>query len=549
MANPANDENPVNRLIKHIKLEKNDIRRLVLLTISIGILSLATPIAVQSLVNIVTMGGVLEPLYVVSFMLFLILCLSGTLYVLERYIVELIQRRFFIRTAISTAINTQSAKVEIHDQYNSVELMNRFFDVTTVQKSSATLLTYGLSATLQGIIGSIVLMFYNLYFAIIVIMVLLVVYLVIFKIGQRATQTAIQESKSKYKVAAWLEILARNAVSFKFLNANTYGLQKADYLANQYLSDRKAHFHTLLYQSITGVAIYALAGTAMLALGGALVIQGQINLGQFVAAELIIFSVLIAYRKFVEYLEYYYDLVAAFDKLGMIDDMPNEKYGKHKLNGVEGLSLQVNNVSYALPYQAPLIENLSFSLPPNQSVCIVGQSGSGKTTLAELVTGLRFAQQGFVEYNGINISELDLSDVRQHIGFAGQLEVIESSIIDNIRMGRADIPLEKVIQVLKSLDVYDKIIALKDGLDTILMPTGAPLSFQQTQLILLTRCLVGEPKLVIIDEILDHLDATSVSSVMALFMLKTRHYSLIVLTKNQAIAHYPFNQHIKLDHE
>ena len=266
MAKPFKQVQPVKRIINFIQIEKSDIKNLILLTVCIGTLSLATPIAIQALVNIVTMGGLLEPLFVISIMLFLILTLSGTLYVLERYLVELIQRRFFVRTAVETAQKIQSSKTEIQDHHNSVELINRFFDVITVQKSSAVLLTYGLAATLQGIIGSIVLMFYSFYFAIVIGIILILIYFVVTHIGKHASQTAIQESKSKYAVAAWLEAIARNIITFKFLGGNSLGLQQTDFLANDYLEDRKSHFHTLLVQNILSVFIYACAGTAMLGL-------------------------------------------------------------------------------------------------------------------------------------------------------------------------------------------------------------------------------------------------------------------------------------------
>lgn len=536
MAKPLHTQTPLKRLLSHIQLEKNDIRRLIILTISIGVLSLATPVAIQALVNIVTMGGVLEPLYIVSFMLFLILCLSGSLYVLERYIVEVMQRRFFVRTAMHTASQAQSAKADIHDEFNSAELMNRFFDVITVQKSAATLLTYGLSATLQGIIGSIVLMFYSFYFALVVLIILIVIYFLVFYIGKHATETAIQESKSKYKVAGWLELIARNLITFKFLNGSKYGLNKADQLSNDYLLDRQAHFHTLLIQNISGVMIYAFAGTAMLTLGGALVIQGQINLGQFVAAELIIFSVLVAYRKFVEYLEYYYDLLAAIDKLGMIDDLPQEAHGQHILQVENGLQLNVNQIAFAYHSHKNIFENLSFSLPPNSSMCIFGPSGSGKSTIAEIITGLRTPNSGQIEINGIDIRSLDLSHTRLYIGYAGQIEIIEASILENIIVGRKDISIEKVSQVLKSLSLYESIFNLPNGLETSLTPSGAPLSTQQAQLLMLARVLVSEPKLVVIDELLDGLDTLHLSKAMDILQTKTWDHSLIVFTRIQTIA-------------
>nr|MBP7881586.1 ABC transporter [Candidatus Methylopumilus sp.] len=130
---------PISRLINLLKLEKHDLKILPVLIFGYGLISIATPVSVQALVNIVTMGSVLQPLFVVSLILFLLLLLSGALYVFESYIVELIQRRIFIRTAIQTAQNARGVEISLYDRENPVELINRFFDVSTVQKSAATL--------------------------------------------------------------------------------------------------------------------------------------------------------------------------------------------------------------------------------------------------------------------------------------------------------------------------------------------------------------------------------------------------------------------------
>jgi len=538
MAKSFQNIQPITRLFKLIQLEKSDIKNLVLLTVCIGVLSLATPIAIQALVNFVTMGGLLEPLFIISFMLFIILTLSGSLYVLERYLVELIQRRFFVRTAIETAKKMQASKVEIQDHHNSVELINRFFDVITIQKSSATLLTYGLAATLQGIIGSIVLVFYSFYFAIVIAIVLVVIYFLITSIGKHASDTAIEESKSKYAVAAWLESIARNIITFKFLGGNTLGMQRADALSNDYLEYRKSHFHTLLIQNIFSIFIYASAGTAMLGLGGALVIKGQINLGEFVAAELIIFNVLSAYRKFIEYLEYYYDLIAAVDKVGILDDLPQESNGQNSIDLSKGLTVNAHEVNYQYLPNIPCMEQFNFQAFPGTSIAIVGASGAGKSTIANLLLGLRTPTTGHIQYNGVDIRDLDLNKMREHIAFIGPARILEVSILENIRLGHTEIDISTVGEVLKSLNLYESISQLKEGLNTILTASGAPFSTAQLQLLMIARAHLTKPKLLVIDELLDNLDQESLALACKLLNEHANLTTLIVFTRKEEVASY-----------
>ena len=294
---------PSQRVLSLIALEKEDIFMVSLLTVGIGLLSLATPLAVQTLVNIVTMGGVVQPLIVVSIMLFMLLFLYGALYILEYYIVERIQRRVFVRTAKEAVSAAKHMQIAISDTQNPIELMNRFFDVSTIQKTTYLLLTNGLSAVMQLIIGSIVLMFYSAYFTVIVLIMLAVAYFIVSVLGHHAAKYAIEESYAKYDTASWLEKIAENLRLFKFASGYTLATKKMDMLIANYLETRQKHFSLLLKQNVLAVLVYAIAGTLMMAVGGWLVMHGQLNLGQFVAAELIIFGVLSAFISFFKKLE------------------------------------------------------------------------------------------------------------------------------------------------------------------------------------------------------------------------------------------------------
>lgn len=527
---------PVARLLDLIKLEKKDIQLLIVLTFGYGILGIATPIAVQALVNIVTMGGVLQPLYVVSLILFVLLLLSGVLYVLETYVVELMQRRLFVRTATNVAKNAQGIDSSVYDHSNPVEFMNRFFDISIIQKSAATLLTVGLVALLQGLIGSVILIFYSLYFAILVIILLVLLAFIIFVLGKRGIITAIDESKSKYATGDWLETIARNFYVFKFY----YGLSRVKRISNDlttdYLSVRKEHFSTLLLQNIGAVTLYAIIGTAMLALGGSLVIKGQINLGQFVAAELIIFGVLAAFIRFISKLEYFYDMLAGLDKVGFLDDLPQEEIGTYELS-TDGFSqLEVSDIAFNYSPRISLFKRLNLRLTKGQSIAILGESGTGKTTLMGLICGLRKPAIGYIAFDGIDLRQLNQDALRNAIGIAGKVEVIEGSIIDNVVLDRENITLHNVNSVLSDLGLQDDIAKLEDGLDTVLTAFGAPLSTTQLQRLMLARGMVGEPKLLIIDGLMDNLTEIELKSVMSLLEKHKNNWMLVITTRFGSIA-------------
>ena len=536
---------PIKRLLEIIQLERSDLYILLMLIVGYGLLGIATPVAVQALVNIVTMGGVLQPLYVVSTILFFLLLLSGVLYIFECYVVELIQRRLFVRTTMSVANNTQGIDTVVYDSANPVELVNRFFDISNVQKAAATMLTVGLTAFLQGLIGSLILIFYSISFAIVVLLMLAVLVFIIFVLGKNAEATAIEESKVKYATAAWLESIARNFYLFKFYN----GLQRSksithDYITN-YLDKRSQHFRVLLLQNIGSILLYAAAGTAMLALGGALVIQGQINLGQFVAAELIIFGVLSAYVRFIGKLEYFYDMLAALDKIGVLDDLPQEQVGLHKLDVPQLDSIAAFELGFNYSSRIQPIKDLSFELKRGESLAILGASGSGKSTLIGLITALRSPSAGHVEFNGNDLRQLDQTQVRAHIGLAAKIEFIEDSILENVRLNRIDISLTKINAVLHDLGLLADFQNLEAGIDTVLTAFGAPLSTTQQQRLMLARALVAQPDLLIIDGLLDNLSHGELEMVLHLLQHYQTQGMLIVTTRFEEIA-AKFNQVLML---
>lgn len=536
MANIQTDKTPLQRLLEMVQLERQDIGLLIALTFGYGLLSIATPVAVQALVNIVTMGGVLQPLFVVSFILFALLVLSGLLYVYEGYLVELIQRRIFIRTAVNAAMNTQGIQTTLYDSENPVELMNRFFDISTVQKSAATLLTVGLTASLQGLIGSLILIFYSLYFAIIVLGVIAMLAMIIFVLGRRGTPTAIDESITKYKMAAWLETIARNFYVFKFYGAAQRTAVHTDALAKEYLEKRQEHFQTLLMQNIGAVLLYALVGTAMLALGGALVIQGQINLGQFVAAELIIFGVLAAFVRFISKLEYFYDMLAALDKIGVLNDLPQEAIGAHILESADIATLSAHDLSFDYSPRIQPVQGLNFSLRKGQSLAVLGASGAGKSTLVGLMLGLRSPTMGHIAYNGFDLRQLNQTQLRNLIGLANRVEVLDGSILENIRMARSEISLSEINEVLTELGLLQDFVNLEKSLDTTLTAFGAPLSTTQQQRMMLARAIVGKPSLLIIDGLLDTLDQNELDAVLQLLARHKQDWMLIVTTRFAHIA-------------
>ncbi len=529
---------PLRRLIELMRADHADLWLVLGLALGSGLLALATPVAVQALVNTVAMGGMGQPLLVLSIILFFFLAFAGGVHVLESYLVEIVQRRIFVRLAADLAYRLPRVRSDAYEHHHGAELVNRFFDVLTVQKAGSSLLLDGLSTAVQAGVGLVMLAFYHPFLLAFDIVLLLAIGFIIFVLGRGGVTTAIQESLSKYALVAWLEVVAGNMQTFKFSGGPPLAAQRTDTLALAYLDAKRNHYRVLLRQIIGSVALYAIASTALLAIGGYLVIDGHLSLGQLVAAELIVSSALVSLVKFGKHLEGFYDLMAGSDKIGHLLDLPLEREQGIKPVITGPVSLAVQGLSFSFGAKRPVFSNLGFQVRPGEKIAIVGGHGSGKSTLANFLCGLHPAEKGVIEINGADLGNLRLEALRSQIAIVGRIEIVEDSLFENVRLGRAELGLDEVEQALDAVGLGGENSSLPDdGLDAVLNPSGAPLSATQAQLLMLARGIAGSPALLILDGILDEMDEAALHRLTPALFAGDAPWTLLVLTGSPLVAH------------
>lgn len=528
---------PLRRLVGLLRSERRDLRLVILFAIGIGILTLATPIAVEALVTNVAFGGAfLQPVLVLSLVLFAFLGVAAAIRMLKNYVVEVMQQRIFIRVVSDLAYRLPRVHVSAFDRGHGPEMVNRFFEVLTVQKAGSTLLLDGLSVVLQAGIGLIVLAVYHPLLLGFDILLLGAVAFIVFGLGRGAVDTSIEESKAKYAMAGWLEEVARHPLAFKLSGGPEYALTRADHLARIYLAQRRCHFRVLFRQIVGSLILQALASVALLGLGGYLVIQQQLSLGQLVAAELIVTLVLGSVTKLGKSLESYYDLAAAVDKLGHLIDLPLEREGgESTLPGTKGAALRLRGVTFGYPNHSMVINQLSAALDPGERVALVGPSGCGKSTLVDLLYGLREPAEGHIELDGVDIRDLRLEVLRRNVTTVKNLEVFGGTVVENVRMGRPDISLGDVRAALEDVGLLSSIQALPDGLQTQLATGGAPLSDGQARRLMLARAMAGRPRLLILDESLDDLDPRLRHRIHQALFDRAAPWTLLVVTHSEEV--------------
>ncbi|MCA9256020.1 MAG: ATP-binding cassette domain-containing protein [Phycisphaerales bacterium] len=531
-AEGSHELSPFRRLMGLFAPDARDIAVVILFAVGVGILSLATPIAVQSLVNFVAFGGLVQPLFVIGILLFAFLAMAGAIGAYKSYIVEVLQRRLFVRVVGDLAHRLPRVRLDAFDSRSGPELVNRFFDVFTVQKASATFLLDGVGVLLQALIGLIILAFYHPFLLAFDIVLIAAILFVVFVLGRGAVRTAIRESKTKYAVAASLEEIALNPLLFKQAGGGDYAWRRTDALAADYVDARRRHFRVVLRQIVGAVTLQAIAATTLLTLGGFLVIQGELTLGQLVAAELIVSVVLASFAKFGKHLESIYDLLAGVDKLGQLIDLPLERQGGEEIPVRTGPgAVRLIEVGFDYGGTGAMIENINLDVEPGERLLIVGDHGTGKSTLCELICGVRTATQGRVELDGVDLREMSLDAIRRHIAIVKGIEVVEGSISENIRLDRSDITHQQVRDAVRAVGLLDDIRELPYGFETQLNHLGRPLSYGQACRLMVARAIAGNPRVLVLDNLLDDFDASARADVVHAILSPDRPWTVILTSQ------------------
>jgi ABC-type bacteriocin/lantibiotic exporter with double-glycine peptidase domain len=519
---------PLQRLLLIVRPERSDLWVIFVFSVLVGVLTLAVPIAVEALVNTVAFGRYLQPVIILALLLFAFLAFAAAVRGLLAFIVEILQRRLFIRVVEDFAYRIPRVNHASFDSVHGPELANRFFDVVTLQKSTAGLLLDGLAIVIQTVVGMIVLAFYHPFLLGYDILLLFLIVVTVFGLGRGAVRTAVKESKAKFAIGAWVEELARHPTAFKLHAGMQFALEKADQLALNWLSARRTHFRIVLRQILFALGLQAIAATVLLGLGGWLVIQTQLTLGQLVAAELIVMFIVGSFAKLGKHMESFYDLLAAVDKLGRIFDLPMERHDKlFYLQDSTPARVQVHGLTYKYDVE-PILRNLSFQLAPGERVALAGPPACGKSTLIELLAGMRHPNAGHCEIDGIDIRELRPDSLREHLAVARTVEIFEGTIDENVHLHRPHISTRDVRDALSAVGLLDELLQLPEGLNANLCTYGAPLSSSQAQRLMIARAIVGRPRLLMIDETLDALSGPILRNILGHLMGDDVPWTLLV---------------------
>ena len=526
---------PLSRTWAILKPDIGDIGVVFVFALVVGLLAMATPLAVEQLVTTVAFGRVLQPVVVLSGLLFAFLAFQAAVRLLQVYTIELMQRRIFARAAADLAHRLPRIRHESYDETDVPVLVNQFLDIAGVQKTAATLLLEGSGILLSTLVGMAVLAFYHPWLLGFDLFLLVSLGLVMTVAGIGGVRTAVKESKAKFRALGWFEEMAATPAVFRSTAGYSMGLDRTDALTAEYLRFRSKHFRVLIRQNGLALLLQVVASTVLLGIGGWLVITSRLTLGQLVAAELIVAIIVRSFAKLGKLLESYYDLLASADKVGGLTSLREDWDGTAELP--EGpLAVTVTGLAYAFAGRPPALEGFDASIPPGASLGIIGGTGSGKTIVCEMLAGMRTPTHGHIEVDDVSPREVNPFTLRDCVILVADGPLMDGTVLQNIARGNPLVGVREAWKALELVGVDDAVRACADDLKTPVDGHRAPFSVGERTRLNLAAAVAQKPGLLIIDSVLDALPREEAADIVLRLHGPDAPWTLVVATTCEALA-------------
>lgn len=489
------------RILDILKHEKREIYSIYFYAILGGLVQLSLPLGIQAIISFVFGGAVSTSVVLLIALVVFGSFIYGFFQVSQMKIIEKIEQQLYVRYAFQYAYLLPRLDIKATESYYRPELVNRYFDIMTLQKGISKLLLDVPTASIQILAGLLLLTLYHPLFIFFGILVIMVITLILYFSGNKGVETSLQESKHKYKMAAHLQQVALNAVDYKFFRED-FNLGKSDKNVTAYLKSRTNHFKVLLlqYWSLVYLKVFIIA--AMLIAGAVLLFSQQLNIGQFIAAEIIIILVINSVEKLIINLEQVYDVITAVEKINEVTSLPVEaEEDTHFDPGdMQGVHVEVNRLNFSYNDSADyVLKDISFELLPGERLAVSGTSGSGKSTLLKLVAGIFKANRGTVLINGLPVHKYSLLSLRNNTGVMLQSSgLFDGTLMDNILCGR-DIPYATINRLADITGLKSFVEKSKVGYDMRIYPGMYDMQDETANRIMLVRALAAKSQLLLID--------------------------------------------------
>ncbi len=463
--------------------------------IAISLLSLATPISVQLLINNVANTALPAPLWTLAGLLLLLLLFVAGLSAMRFWIMALFERHAFARVVSEVTTRAIHAQNPFFADQNRGDLFNRYFDLVVVQKAVPSLIIGGFTILLQSVVGLVVTSFYHPFFlafnALLVVLVL-----AIWLLWSRGSiRSAVALSHAKHDAARWLESLGASNGFYKSSRHLDFAMDRSDAVTATYVERHRRYFRYSFAQTVAFLLLYAFASAALLALGGSLILRGELSIGQLVAAELILSGVFYGVSQLGWYLDTLYDLVASAEELSLLFAIPQEtavaKAGEAPVDGAVQLAgVEIEHACF------------DFVLAAGEQLVTLSD-GSAERLLAMVLKRHLVPERGLVTVGGADMATFDTYRLRSEIMVLDRPTIVEVTIREYLTLANdASVP-GAVLDALTMVGLRNAIARLPLGLDTPLAASGFPLSIAEVIALKLAKALLVRPRVLMLSELFD----------------------------------------------
>ncbi len=531
MAATSTLSSALKKLHKLIMTDKRDVTSVYFFAIVGGLISLTLPLGIQTIINFVMAATLSTSIVVLIGIVLFGVFLNGFVQVRQLQVIERIRQKLFTRYSLEFSSKIPQINLQEIDNYYLPEVVNSFFDIPALAKSIEKLLVEIPTSVIQILLGLILLSFYHPVFIAFGAFVLIAIVIIISITSPKGFETNMVSSEYKYKTAGWLQEVARGSKTFRYSKGSALHMQKSDELISEFLESRTAHFKILTTQYWSLIIFKILIVAIMLIAGTWLLLNQQINVGQFIAADIVIILIINSVEKLIATMDNVYDSLTSIEKLSKIVDCKVEDSGSLKFANTDGCSINFKDVGFIYPNGSVAFSHVEFTLGNNEILCIKGQSGVGRSTVIRLLTGAYTGFSGSILVNKIPIGNYDLRDLRANTGIMlNEQDIFRGTILENLTMGNTDIPMIDITKLADKIGFTDFIVSNKNGYDTILDPTGKRLNENVKQNIKLLRALLGKPTLLLLEKPLEHLGNKQQIEMMK--YLRTESNATVVIISN-----------------
>jgi len=524
---------PVERFWLLLKPDKKEVFHVYVYALFNGLVNLSIPLGIQTIINFIQVGQVSTSWILLVVIVVAGVSFTGFLQLKQLRIIENLQQKLFTRSAFDFTYRITKITSEAFQKYYPPELMNRFFDTLSIQKGLSKILVDFSIAVLQIFFGLLLLSFYHSFFILFSIIFIFLVFALFKLTYKRGLTTSLKESKYKYQVAYWLQELARVRNPFKLAGDTELPLRRTDKNVDDYLVHRESHFKILRQQFLLMIVLKSIVVGGLLIIGGGLVFNQQMNIGQFVAAEIIIFLIIASVEKLILSIENIYDVLTSLEKIGEVTDLELESTKGISFSSTFptqiGIKVELANLYFQYPNTKNcLISNFSLTINSNDRVCFTGKNGSGKSTLLHIIAGIYKHQKGIICFNDLPIENFNINSLRNFIGngFSNN-RLFHGTFFENISLGRETVSLDDIKWATYHVGLSEFIKYLPQGLDTEIHSSDI-LPNSIVQKIVLARSIVGKPRLLLLDNVFEHIEDQEKNKIIDFVIDKANLWTLII---------------------